>query len=358
MTLTNEERFDLADNIDRFLSVDITGRGFVSKVYPMARERVRRPLVQEAGDRLLEKLQGHPGRAILICTGATTQRPGLAEHIGEMDGPPGAIALARFVGHAFAALPILVTDSGQGPMLAEAATAAGLYNFSLDNLKIQADNSPHVSAVCVLELPDVDEAAQKVAEELATRADPVALVAIEKAGRNERGVYHNSYKHDTSNSKARVERLFDVCHARGILTIGIGDGGNEVGMGNIRESIIEEFPHMRLCNCPCGGSIVAEQKADCLIVASISNWGAYGLLTYMAGVNGTPYSGHSPARERDILRGCARAGYMHIDGYCSSGADGLPEDLHAGFVGLLSCMAFWPPLRHARAGVLQDMLPR
>ncbi len=354
--LTEAERFEIADNIDRLMNADIVGRGFVSRIYPAARALAGRPLVQDAGDRLLERLQSNRRRAVLICTGATTQRPGLADYIGEMDGPPGAIVLARFIGLAFSALPVLITDAGQGPMLAAACRSLGMYDFSLKNLAIQSERSPHVSAVSIAELSDDDEQARAISEDLVTRADPVALVAIEKAGRNEKGVYHNSLKQDTSSCKARAERLFDVCHERGILTVGIGDGGNELGMGNVRDAILEAFPHMRKCVCPCGGSIAAEQKADSLIVAAVSNWGAYGLATYMAAVTGTPYAAHSPRRERDLLRGCARAGYVNIDGYAISTADGIPERLHVAFVALMSCIAHWPPLKYARAGVLGDML--
>lgn len=354
--LSEDERLEMADNIDRLMNVDIMGRGFVTRIYPVARARAGRPLIQDAGDRLLSLLQANRKRAVLICTGATTQRPGLADHVGEMDGPPGAIVLARFVAQAFSALPVLVTDAGQGAMLSAACASLGLYTFSLENLALQAERSPHVSAVAIVELPDDDVRARAVAEDLVTRASPLALIAIEKAGRNEKGVYHNSLKQDTSSCKARAERLFEVCHERGVLTIGIGDGGNELGMGNVRDAILDAFPHMRQCLCPCQGSIAAEQKADCLIVAAVSNWGTYGLVTYMAAVNGTPYAGHSPSRERDLLQGCARAGYINIDGYCVSAVDGIPEGLHVSFVALLSCMAHWPSLKHARAGVLRDML--
>jgi hypothetical protein len=113
---------------------------------------------------------------------------------------------------------------------------------------------------------------------------------------------------------------------------------------------------MAKCNCPCKGSILAVQKADSLVVATVSNWGAYALTAYMAAVHGAPYAPHSPARERAVLRGCAQAGYMHVDGFSVAGADGLPEEVHAAFVSLLSCMVHWPPLAHGRAGILGDLL--
>jgi hypothetical protein len=356
--LTAEQRQELAENIDRLMTVDVPGRGFVRDAYTEARRISGSPLVQHAGDLLLAQLSQRPKGTVLITTGATTQRPGLADHIGEMDGPPGALALARTLGMAFGALPVLVTDPRQGPMLSAAAASIGLYTFTLENLRLQTARMPHVSAVAIVEMPDSDQAARVEAERLMNDCEPVALVAIEKAGRNERGVFHNSYKDDTSSGKARLEPLFDLFSGTGKPTIGIGDGGNELGMGNIRDFILHRYPHMAHCNCPCGGSIVATQRADSLLVATVSNWGAYALAAYLAAAIGKPYAAHSPQRERQLLRGCAAAGYVHVDGYMANAADGLPEDIHAGFVAMLGCMSFWPPLQLARAGILADMLPQ
>ncbi|KRX06988.1 hypothetical protein PPERSA_07151 [Pseudocohnilembus persalinus] len=53
-------------------------------------------------------------------------------------------------------------------------------------------------------------------------------------------------------------------------TIGIGDGGNEVGMGNQLEQVKKFVKN--------GDKIGAVTKCDSLLVCDISNWGAYGLL--------------------------------------------------------------------------------
>jgi hypothetical protein len=52
-------------------------------------------------------------------------------------------------------------------------------------------------------------------------------------------------------------------------TIAIGDGGNEIGMGNIAEAIAGL--DIRVAVTPC----------DELLVADVSNWGAYGLLAFL-----------------------------------------------------------------------------
>lgn len=356
--LSPDERTALAEAIDRLMTVDATGRGFVAKAYAAARELAARPLVQHAGDLLLAQFRDQPHQSVLITTGATSQRAGLPIHIGEMDGPPGAIAMARFFGLAFNALPILVTDPNQGAMLSQACAAVGLYTVGIEDLAAQSAAKNHVSCVAIVELPETDAEAAKAAQALVQRCAPAALISTEKCGRNEHGVTHNSFRFPNGPGKAVLEPLFDACDAANIPTVAIGDGGNELGMGNIKQALHAAFPAFAACNCPCGGSIVAEQKASSLIVATVSNWGAYGLVTYMAAANGTPYAGHSPARERALLKGCAAAGYMAPSGYCEPVVDSLPEDVHAAFVTMLSCMVHWPAVTYGRAGILGDMLAR
>ena len=53
-------------------------------------------------------------------------------------------------------------------------------------------------------------------------------------------------------------------------TIGIGDGGNEIGMGNVADALCELdiVPSVTTC--------------DELIVADVSNWGAYGIISFLS----------------------------------------------------------------------------
>jgi D-glutamate cyclase len=57
-----------------------------------------------------------------------------------------------------------------------------------------------------------------------------------------------------------------------ITTIGIGDGGNEIGMGKISWDVIRR-------NIPRGALVACRVPTDYLIVCGVSNWGAYGLAT-------------------------------------------------------------------------------
>jgi hypothetical protein len=63
--------------------------------------------------------------------------------------------------------------------------------------------------------------------------------------------------------------------AAGVTTIGIADGGNEVGMGKVPWHVVRN-------NIPKGGLIACRVPADHLIVAGVSNWGAYALAVGVA----------------------------------------------------------------------------
>jgi len=53
-------------------------------------------------------------------------------------------------------------------------------------------------------------------------------------------------------------------------TIAIGDGGNEIGMGNIASALASLEINASVTRC------------DELLVADVSNWGAYGLIAFLA----------------------------------------------------------------------------
>ncbi|MEX0586692.1 MAG: glutamate cyclase domain-containing protein, partial [Pirellulales bacterium] len=57
-----------------------------------------------------------------------------------------------------------------------------------------------------------------------------------------------------------------------VTTIGIGDGGNEIGMGSFRWDVLR-----RALGGEPAGRIVCRIAADHAILAGVSNWGAYAL---------------------------------------------------------------------------------
>jgi hypothetical protein len=91
-------------------------------------------------------------------------------------------------------------------------------------------------------------------------------------------------------------------------TIGIGDGGNEIGMGKIpHETIVKNIPNGDLIHC--------RVPTDHLIVAGVSNWGAYALAAGVYVLRGVkpPRDLFDPDREREILEVMVREGPL-VDG--------------------------------------------
>src|SRR5262249_10800728 len=84
--------------------------------------------------------------------------------------------------------------------------------------------------------------------------------------------YHNMRGEDATECMAPAHLLFEdaVRQNPPLMTIGIGDGGNEIGMGKIPWDTIRR-------NVPNGGLIACRVPTDHLIVAGVSNWGAYAL---------------------------------------------------------------------------------
>jgi hypothetical protein len=91
-------------------------------------------------------------------------------------------------------------------------------------------------------------------------------------------------------------------------TIGIGDGGNEIGMGKIPVEIIER-------NIPNGRQIACRVPTHHLIVAGISNWGGYALAAGVALVRGQKLDPvlFDPERERQLLQLMVERGPL-VDG--------------------------------------------
>lgn len=159
----------------------------------------------------------------------------------ETDGPVGAIAL-------YDCLQIL----GAEPVIACApplSTAlAGDYR------------------VLTLTARDLD-AANSEADEQLRRLQPSAVIAIERPGLAQDGRYYNMRGEDIT---ARCS-FFDPFLTRASCpTIAIGDGGNEIGMGNIAAALTALDVKVSVTTC------------DELLVADVSNWGAYGLIAILA----------------------------------------------------------------------------
>ncbi len=92
---------------------------------------------------------------------------------------------------------------------------------------------------------------------------PSAVISIERPGLTAEGRYYNMLGEDITERCACFDYFIELA---GCPTIAIGDGGNEIGMGNVLEAI--ESLDIVPSTTRCGE----------LLVADVSNWGAYGLI--------------------------------------------------------------------------------
>jgi hypothetical protein len=165
----------------------------------------------------------------------------------ETDGPVGTALLAK--GFAELGIPCrLATDEPCRSACAAALTGAGAAGVPVDATDIAA-------TIAAWRHTGITHA-----------------ISIERCGRSADGAPRNMRGLDISSYTAPLDELFT---AGPWETIAIGDGGNEIGMGSLpRELIARHVDH--------GETIACVTPARHLIVAGVSNWGAYALLGALA----------------------------------------------------------------------------
>ena len=97
-------------------------------------------------------------------------------------------------------------------------------------------------------------------------------IAIERCGRSADGQPRNMRGVDVSQWTAPLDELFLGGPWK---KLAVGDGGNEIGMGKLPAGLIAR-------TVPNGAEIGCVTSCDHLVVAGVSNWGAYGILAALA----------------------------------------------------------------------------
>ena len=313
--------------------MDIRSRGSIGPLYDYARQKYGRSLTMLAARSLQERVTA--GSVVMIATG-WPDRPWISPDIAELDGPPGAAVLARALHLGCRAVPLVVIEEQLVRPMSAVLTGAGFRVLPPDQAMAAIDSPSPIHAAAVLPFPAEMDAARAEARRLLDSYQPAALIAIEKGGMNDQGVIHNARGADTSADMAKVDLLFQAGLAEGVYTLGIGDGGNELGMGAIAEFIKENIPYGAQCQCPCGGGLAPATRTDLVIPAAVSNWGGYGVAAALAVLQEQPAVLHPPELEARILRLGADAGLIDgMTGWCNPGADGMADTIHVSVINLL-----------------------
>ena len=152
------------------------------------------------------------------------------------------------------------------------------------------------------------------------------ILSIERSGPATDGKHYTMRGRDISSHLPFARAFSDLRDGSGAITIGIGDGGNEIGMGKIpHETIVKNIPNGDLIHC--------RVPTDHLIVAGVSNWGAYALAAGVYVLRGVkpPTDLFDPDRERAILEVMVREGPLvdGVTGKQTATVDGLTWDEYA-----------------------------
>jgi hypothetical protein len=155
----------------------------------------------------------------------------------ESDGPIGAIALYR-----------TLTELNCKPVFVCAPPISKILSRNFMTYEIPIANWKK-------SIPTVKRAIKEL--------DPDLIVSIERPGATADGRYYNMHKDDISELTAKYDLFLSES---GCPSIAFGDGGNEIGMGNVHAALVamDIIPAVTTC--------------DELVIASVSNWGVYGVI--------------------------------------------------------------------------------
>lgn len=294
---------------------------------------------------------------VLIVTGFCVRRA----MIGETDGPPGAASLAAALTGLGKSVAVL--SDRWSIALVEAALRAHGLRTALGNPEAgspaigvpaaaSARSDPGLPAAGGLAAKaDMDEtptptvlvyAFEDEAGALAAAADfkPDLALAIERPGSAPDGSRYSMRGIALDELVPAADALFGPADGgRTWATVAVGDGGNELGMGGLRDACAPAIAQGALVFCAAA--------ADYPVVAGVSNWGAYALGAAAALIiagRAARAALPPPEAERAALSAVTAAGGV-------DGVSGLPADGVDG----LSAAAYFAPIEAMNALATEDL---
>jgi hypothetical protein len=223
----------------------------------------------------------------------------------ETDGPVGTAVLAAALA-AIGAEPVVLTDEPCAQVTGACLEVLGARR--LDVLPVSADEEQVRARVAALGLSH--------------------LVAVERLGPGVDGRVLTMRGFDVTESTAPLHAAFTL---PGLVTGAVGDGGNEIGMGNVPADVVAA--------CVAHGDRIAcRVPVDALVVAGTSNWGCSGLVAALArlvpGRRDALVALLDPQIDARLLDAATAAGAIDgVTGVPGATVDGVPV---AGYADLLA----------------------
>lgn len=295
-------------NLDYLACLEIQGAalpyGVKTGLFEAAREAQQGPLTLAAAQ-LLDRPPAHIG----IVTGAA-----VPDHMpaGENDGPLGSVVLARALvrmGHRVS----IYTDPPAAPPIESLVAHYGI------------------------DVSTVHLGLHDVAQQDGIAAELDAAVAVERHGGNPNGNLYGVTGLSRHEFRSNVDHLFKTMTAAGKATLGVGDGGNEVGFGRVYDALCARMPEFNLKEkTECGGGIFTVIPTDVLVVGTSSNLGCYAVVAALALKRGDLSLCHEAEEEHAIVNLGVELGLTDGgSGQQIAAVDGVPVADNAAVVHLM-----------------------
>jgi hypothetical protein len=323
-------------NLDRLITIDWRGQGHIHPLYQTARDKSDGPLTMRAAQKFVDKIKerdvvfitaGFPvGPLDVLEGGRVVKEYTFSSNMlaPETDGVVAAALIARAVDLGFKGKPVVFCEDEGVHIIKGCCEAAGLRVFNDFRTSLLI---PHT--VTVLPFTKDPQKAPEEANKILDEMNPKAAISIERPGRNEKGFYHMANGRSITDFVARIDELFEGVGKRGGLTIGIGDLGNELGMGVLKEATKKTIFYGEKCRCGCGGGIGASSPAEATIFGAISEDAAYAFLACLAYLLSQPEILQSTEMETRILEvACNRGAIDGPSGLRNPWIDYLDVKIH------------------------------
>lgn len=266
--------------------------------------------------RAAESIAAHPAPHVAVMTGfwILHGKPPSPEN----DGPPGAVHIAAAL-HTANIPTRIVTDTLSAFAVRATVKGAGLPDdYAVDVVSLSGRGGEHGRSI-----DDVK------ATWLAATPPVSHVIAIERCGPRADGKTYNARGFDISAVNAPLHELFS---GGPWIKIGIGDGGNELGMGSLPRSLVETS----ILN---GDKVACAIPCDHLIVCGVSNWGGYAVPAALALLRPELRAALTARLNREadlaILKAAVFEGgaVQGATGTAILSVDKLPWEMHAGLLG-------------------------
>jgi len=264
---------DIALKIEKTIQQDPGGRGLVY----WASQGDITPAVESLND----------GKHILIATGFYILSAGAIE----TDGPLGAIMLADALEKSGKKVTLIFDDHSEVIMKKGIESIGGQIYYAV----VPANGSFDLASLIT--------------------PDTTHFIALERPGRASDGDFYNFKGNNISKYHMVLDDFFTECGLKNITTIGIGDGGNELGMGSVSEAVDKFVGFHRPFSC--------QTAAMYIICSGVSNWAGYGIAALLSAMTGKNLM-QPPEKLETMLGAIVAAGAVDgVSGKQEATVDGL-----------------------------------